>query len=408
MRGRIGLGLVAGLGIVVMGSANNGAADDSLFKMPEKTETRWSSFENPTAAKGAGGAANEGAKGAAFAPIPAGETATLLDIEGSGTIRRMWFTLNARGPDTLRALRFRCYWDGAEQPAVDVPFGDFFGAILGEMREFDAALFSNPEGRSLNATVPMPFRTAARITITNESEDELRQLYYDINLTINEEHSADTLYFHATWRRERWTNLGEDFTILPKLEGRGRFLGTHIGIIGHPDNVGWWGEGEVKMYLDGDAELPTLIGTGTEDYVGAAYGQGEFANRYQGSLIVDNDRDRYAFYRYHIPDPVYFHEDIRVTIQQMGGSSKQNVQKLLREGVEVTPVSVFAHKFFPLLEMDADLDDIRIPEGWTNMYRRDDVCATALFYLDRSTNGLPPLADVDARVQAVAEIGLRP
>jgi len=377
-------------------------AASELYTLPEDVDTRWVSFENPTGAPGAGGTANQGAKGAAFKPVEPGEEMVLLDMEASGTIRRMWFTLADRSPRALRSYVLRMYWDGAVTPAVEVPFGDFFGHTHGDMRPFEAALFSSPEGRSFNCIVPMPFRESARVTFTNESSERLDQLYYDINLTVNETHVDNLLYFHAHWRRERWTELGKDFAILPQVSGAGRFLGAHIGILGHPDNDGWWGEGEVKMYLDGDTNLPTLIGTGTEDYVGTAYGQGEFANQYQGSLIIENNKRRWTFYRYHIPDPVYFHEDARVTIQQMGGSSRGAVIDLVKKGVEVQPISIHnADAFIPLLEDGRSVDDPSLPDGWTNMYRRDDVCATALFYLDQAENSLPRIQDLQERTQAI-------
>lgn len=370
--------------------------------MPDWVETRWFSFENPTGAAGGGGQANRGAKGAAYRRIAAGETVVLANVEDSGTIRRMWFTLRDRSPRALRSYVLRIYWDGAETPAVDVPFGDFFGASLGVVVPFATDLVASPEGRSFLSFIPMPFRRGARVTFTNESDEDLLQLYYDIDVTVGETHSDDDLYFHACWRRERYTELGHDFTILPRVEGRGRFLGTHIGVIGHPDNRGWFGEGEVKMYLDGDREWPTLVGTGTEDYIGTAYGQGQFVNRWQGSLIMDNEHQRWAFYRHHVPDPVWFRKSLRVTLQQIGGHRKEKVQELVEKGVEIEPVSVQNDEVFHgLLDEARSLDDPDLPDGWTNMYRRDDVSAVALFYLDRPENGLSRLAPVDERVEAI-------
>lgn len=381
-------------------------AMDDLFRLPPDIASRWASFENPEAAKGAGGKANAGAKGAAYQPVAAGEEKTLLDFQGTGTIRRMWFTLRNREPEALRAYVLRIYWDGATRPAVEVPFGDFFNAILGRTSPFENALFSNPEGRSFNCIIPMPFRSHARITFTNESQTDLPQLYYDVDFTVGDAHAEDMLYFHAAWRRERWTTLARDFEILPRITGAGRFLGTHIGIIGHPDNVGWWGEGEVKIYLDGDTDYATLVGTGTEDYIGTAYGQGEFINRYQGAPWADNAARRWTFYRYHIPDPVYFRSDIRVTIQQMGGAGKEAVLKLLEKGAAIKPVSVQTDtEFFGLFESDPprDIRKDSLPGGWTNMYRRDDVSAVALFYLNRPENGLPPIAPLAARTEGLKE-----
>ncbi|GMV91064.1 MAG: hypothetical protein AMXMBFR82_08420 [Candidatus Hydrogenedentota bacterium] len=377
------------------------------YKLPEGAETRWSSFENPDGARGAGGAENAGAKGAAFAPLPAGESVILMQAEGSGSIHRMWFTLRERQPQMLRALKLEMFWDGASTPAVSVPLGDFFGAILGRPVAMENELFANPEGRSFNMYIPMPFKRGAKVVLTNESDRDVEKFFYDINYVLTPEPDESDLYFHAYWRRERWTTLMQDFEILPAVNGAGRFLGAHLGVILHPDNLGWWGEGEVKMYLDGDRDLPTIVGTGTEDYIGTGWGQGEFQRRYQGSLIADGEHGQYAFYRYHIPDPVYFHKNIRVTIQQMGGASKKEVMALLNKGVEIKPVSLdYDGKFIKLFEQDHEVD-IRKHEApddaWTNMYRRDDWSAVAFFYLDKPENGLPPLAPVDARTEALLE-----
>jgi hypothetical protein len=143
-------------------------------------------------------------------------------------------------------------------------------------------------------------------------------VWYDINYTEVKRQPTDAMYFHATWQREPRTELGKDFEILPRVRGKGRYLGANLGVIGGPEYRGtWFGEGEVKVYLDGDTTLPTLVGTGTEDYIGTGWGQGEYRGRIHGSTVSDSTNDLYAFYRYHLDDPVYFHEDCRVTIQQM-------------------------------------------------------------------------------------------
>ena len=393
--------------VIAMAFAFTVVADaEPLYRMRDDVQSRWISFENPTGAKGAGGQANRGAKGAAFESVAAGEEKTLMDVSGGGLIHRMWFTMANRTPKMLRSYVLRMYWDNAEKPAVEVPFGDFFGAVLGEMTAFESELFSSPEARSFNAFVPMPFRTRARITFANESDEDLPALFFDVSYSLFDHGDEEPLYFHASWRRERWTGLGEDFTILPTLHGRGRFLGAHIGIIGHPDNLGWWGEGEVKIFIDGDDQLPTLVGTGTEDYVGTGYMQGEYSHRYQGSLITNNVDLYWTFYRHHVPDPIYFHRDIRVTIQQIGGAMQEFVKEMLDGGVEIIPISVSTpDSHVNLFDSDPPrmLDDPDIPYGWTNYYRRDDVCAVALFYLDKPESNLPPIAPVAERTEAIGE-----
>lgn len=387
---------------VILSSVLWPACAEKWYEKPSGAETRWSSFENPLGTKGFAAVENQGGKGHAFDSLAPGESKILLDVQGSGIIDRMWFTINDRSAKRLRQLKLEFFWDGAPTPAVSVPFGDFMGAILGRPEAFESELFANPEGRSFNCYIPMPFRKSARMIVTNESDQRLRLLFYDINYTLGVRHSRNTLYFHAYWRRENPTVLRRDFEILPRIEGSGRFLGSHIGVMARKENRGWWGEGEVKMYVDGDGAFPTLAGTGTEDYIGTGWGQGTFSQRYHGCLVADATKQQYTFYRYHVPDPVYFDKEIRVTIQQMGGDGKTSVIQMIEEGVPIVPVSVaYGDTFVKLLEGDTpvDLKTHDSPSGaWTNYYRRDDVCATAFFYLDRPENGLPPLAAVAERI----------
>jgi hypothetical protein len=248
-----------------------------LFRKPKGTVTRWSSFENPAGAKGVGGMENEGAKGHAFDDIAAGASRTLMDVTGSGRVTRIWLTIADRSPKMLRSLRIDMYWDDAKMPAVSAPLGDFFGVGLGRRVRFETALFSDPEGRSFNCSIPMPFRTAAKIVITNESDKRLSHLFYDVDYLLTDEPDTEALYFHAHWRRERPNTLGEDFAVLPKVDGAGRFLGCNVGVVTDPVyGRAWWGEGEAKIYLDGDGAHPTLVGTDAEDYIGAAWGLGKY------------------------------------------------------------------------------------------------------------------------------------
>ncbi|MBN1901351.1 DUF2961 domain-containing protein [Candidatus Sumerlaeota bacterium] len=380
------------------------AQTHDLHRKPKGAYTRWASFENPAGEKGLGGMTNDAAKGAAFMPLDAGESKTLLNVKGSGTITRMWFTVNDRTTDTLRSLKLDIYWDDAGTPGVSVPFGDFFGVMGEEPVAFESALFSNPEARSFNCYIPMPFRKSARLVMTNETGTKLRLLFYDIDYILNVKHEKDALYFHACWRREKPTALRKDFEILPKVKGAGRFLGANIFVSANPIYTGWWGEGEVKMFLDGDAIFPTIVGTGTEDYIGTGWGQNKFSHAYQGCLVCNEKKGRYMFYRYHVPDPVYFDKDIRVTIQQMGGDSKAKVIEMQKKGVPLVPVSVAYHdRFIRLFDLPqpVNLEQHDSPMGsWTNYFRQDDVCAVAYFYLDKPENGLRPLAPAPERTIA--------
>ena len=185
---------------------------DDMFRMPPKqVRTRWYTFENRNAEKGAGGQANFGRKGAPNTPLANGDTLVLADIAESGTVRRIWMTLFHMEPAALRGLRIEMYWDGASKPAVQAPLGDFFCMSMGHMVPFENALFSSPEGRSFNCIVPMPFRKAAKILLINESGSD-NGVYYEVDVTLGDRHDDQTLYFHAYWRRENPTTLRQDYS----------------------------------------------------------------------------------------------------------------------------------------------------------------------------------------------------
>ncbi|MDP8914532.1 MAG: DUF2961 domain-containing protein, partial [Pseudomonadota bacterium] len=198
------------------------AGPDAPLYEYQRSETRWASPENPTGAKGAGGRENRGAKGHAFETIPVGKSHVLADIKGAGIIDRMWMTIEDRSPEALRGLKLEIFWDGAATPAVSVPLGDFFLHGAGEMVPMETALFSSPEGRSFVSYVPMPFRKGARVVVANESGKQVNLIFYDINYRLMRSQPKDSLYFHAWWSRDRATKLGEDFRILPRIQGRGR------------------------------------------------------------------------------------------------------------------------------------------------------------------------------------------
>lgn len=369
------------------------ASAQALYELPADIETRWASPENPRGERGRGGEVNAGRKGAAHFPLAAGASRVLAEVSGgSGTVRRIWMTMQDRSPKMLRGMRLDFYWDDARTAAVSVPVGDFFGVGLGRMAPFESALFSSPEARSFNALVPMPFRRSMRILLVNETDSAQPSVYYDVDYTLGDRHGADMLYFHAGFRRENPTTLQKDFEILPRIVGKGRFLGTNIGVIADGRKYGksWWGEGELKIYLDGDSKLPTLAGTGTEDYIGAGYSLGAYAHQYQGAPIVDDARHHYAFYRYHVADPVYFRKDIRVTMQQIGFLYSE-------DGTPQTPIEGPAYAAGPGLR---ELDLKKLPR--LQLYERaDDWSAVAYFYLDSPETPLPPLAPVAERVKGL-------
>jgi len=369
------------------------------FQYDENAASRWSSPENRNGVKGKGAMENLGAKGHASDPIESGATSTLLDVDGSGIINRIWITVSDRSPEMLRSLKLEMFWDHDPKPAVVVPLGDFFGVGLGKTASFQNALFASPEGKSFVCLIPMPYKKGALIRITNESGKRLSHLFFDVDFLQTTSWQDDWLYFHAFWSRDTATTLGKDFEILPAVAGKGRFLGVNIGINANPIYPeSWWGEGEVKIYLDGDNKTPTLVGTGTEDYIGTGWGQGFFANNYSGCLVADEKKLQWAYYRYHIPDPIYFGSACRVTIQQMGGNMKSKVLEMQKSNTPLIPVTIDKDgKPFPLLAQKSALSDPSLPEGWANFYRSDDVSATSYFYLNTSSSQLSSLQPLSIR-----------
>ena len=367
-------------------------SEQSLFAMPKGVQSRWASAENWRGEKGAGGQAGQGRKGSAWFPLRAGQQQTLAEVTGtSGMVRRLWCTIRDRSPQMVRSIRLDIYWDGAATPAVSAPIGDFFGHAAGRCVPFQSALFSSPEGRSFNCCIPMPFGSGMKIVVTNEGTTDLSHVFYDVDYTIGDAFGDDLLYFHTHWRRENPTTYQADYAVLPRVEGRGRFLGMSVGAIADTDRYAdsWWGEGEIKVYLDGDGDFPTLCGTGVEDYVGNGWAGNSdvtYSHAYQGFPLNDLQRQEFAFYRFHIPDPIYFYQDIRVAVQQIGAAW----EKAWVDGMQATGETIYDTQMQPV--------DLAKPGALGLFEREDDWSSCAYFYLDRPENGLLPLAPVTERV----------
>lgn len=323
---------------------------NSLGSMPFLThgKSRAITAENPTGEKGKGGMASgklgPSRKGNAYLKdIQPGDTATLADIDGTGIIKHIWITVDQKTTDAdtyvLRDLVIRMYWDNEDNPSVECPLGDFF--CCGFARE--CIINSEPvaviPNRGFNMYFPMPFRKHARITIENQHKNTIHAFFYQIDYTLYDELPEDTAYFHAQWKRERLTELKKDYTIVDNIKGKGYYVGTYLGITALERF--WYGEGEVKFYIDGDEEYPTICGTGTEDYFGGSW---SFANQVDGKTVEQNYSTQYlgypyyskndklvhnpyhnddtlperGFYRWHIQDPIFFEENLRVTVQQIG------------------------------------------------------------------------------------------
>lgn len=378
------------LSILLLGLAQD-AASQQLYDIPEGVESRWISFENLSGAKGEGGKAGNGRKGSFYKAVKPGATLMIADIRGPGVIRRFWGTV--RGvPEILRGMVVRIYWDDQTIPSVEAPLQDFFGVPFARQVKFESALLSNPEGRSLNSFIPMPFKKRARVTIENQSPRECEAFAFDINYTIGDRLPDKLAYFHARYRRENPTTPKRDFEILPLVSGQGRYLGANIGIrtVGDYQAPIWFGEGEIKVYLDGDREWPTLVGTGTEDLAGAAWGLGKFSHLYQGNLLSEKEDGLWALYRYHVPDPVYFRRDIRVTLQQIAGASVKQILEHIRP--EAYPELTETHgRFDPAMYSD--------PRKWLNFEVPQDVCATAYWYQTLPSPNFGPLEPYESRMR---------
>jgi hypothetical protein len=300
------------------GALAQGPAD--LIHQPYLLDTglvsRSISFENPTGAPGEGGKAasnlGPGRKGSPMRNVKPGETVQLADIEGPGTIRHIWIT-TAREPAVLRGLVVRAWWEGQEHPSIECPVGDLFGFAHGKVMPFQSAVHSVGPSAGMNLWLPMPFAKRAKVSLTNESDKQV-PLFYQLTYTLGDKHPADVGRLHVLFRRENPTTEKIDFELLPKRTNKGRFIGSVIGIRNlHPGQ--WWGEGEVKVYMDGDTQSPTIVGTGSEDYVGLSWGVQQVQYLYNGCSL--NQKEFISMYRWHLPDPIAWQKEARIAIQQI-------------------------------------------------------------------------------------------
>ena len=358
---QIGLTLLALAAFVQAGGAQSdkgktfnglGMGMGSLSRL-SKAQTRSISPENFTGEKGQAAMSTDGpaAKGAArelgqgwkvspYVRVPAGETFVMADVKGEGAIQQIWLT----PAGTWRFAILRIYWDGETEPSVECPVGDFFACGWGQYAQVSSlAVCVNP-GSAFNCYWEMPFRKGFRMTIENIAAKPRPNeaptanqftVYYQINYTLTEV-PDDAAYFHAQFRRVNPLPYKDVYTIVDGVKGWGHYVGTYMawGV----NNNGWWGEGEIKFYLDGDSAFPTIAGTGTEDYFCGSYDfdakapdgsiqYHEFTTPYTGlPQVLRGDghyqvQQRFGLYRWHIMDPVRFEKDLKVTIQALGWMS---------------------------------------------------------------------------------------
>ncbi len=300
-------------------------------------KTRSLSAENFMGEKGKGGMATDGTgakaardlgRGWKISPsvvVKAGTTFEIADIEGPGAIQQMWLTPSG----TWRFCILSIYWDNEKTPSVECPVGDFFGMGWGKYAHLNSLPVCVNPGSAFNSYWEMPFRKHCRMTFENIADEDVT-LYYQVNYTLTEV-PDDVGYFHAQFRRTNPLPYKEDYTIVDGVKGKGHYVGTYLawGV----NNSGWWGEGEIKFFMDGDKKWPTICGTGTEDYFCGSYGfdvggqYREFTTSYVGmhQVIrpdgVYQSQQRFGLYRWHVMDPVRFQKDLRVTIQALGWQS---------------------------------------------------------------------------------------
>jgi len=293
-----------------------------LTKVSPVLDSRAITFENITGERGAGGKVADGRKGMPQRIIKTGERVVIADVDGPATIRHIWMTFPAAPPESMRALYMEVFYDDMTEPSISVPCLDFFGATLGRPTAMNTALTAIQEGRGFNSFIPIAFGDHIRIEVVNGSDRDM-SFFYQLDYTLGADPDAGRL--HVTFRRQNPTTLKQDFVIEDGLRGPGRFLGCVVGIRCIDEGV-WYGEGEVKVYKDGDTDFPTICGTGLEDYVGSAWGMGPHVSFYAGSQLdvrangngPDGNPDYLGFYRWHVLDPIMFERDMKVTIQQIG------------------------------------------------------------------------------------------
>lgn len=342
----------------------------NLFRLSD-AQSRSISPENFTGEKGKGGMATDGTgkvaardlgqtwKVSPSVRIPAGDTFTLGEITGSGCIQQIWMT--PTGDWRTSILRF--YWDDETTPSIECPVGDFFACGWGKYAQVNSLAVGVNPGSAFNCYWQMPFRKKARITMENIGKKEMR-LYYQINYTLTTV-PADAAYFHAQFRRVNPVKAKDVYTILEGVKGRVHYVGTYMAW--EARSPGWWGEGEIKFYMDGDRDWPTICGTGTEDYFCGSY---DFVNRetkkyvtfsgpYAGlAQVLPPDTgyvppQRFSLYRWHITDPIRFEKELRVTIQALGWQSDSAGRKYLPLEDDIASVAFWyqtePHAAFPQL-----------------------------------------------------------
>ena len=373
------------VGIERMGMRSQLAGDPLGLALVKSSVSRSINAENPRGEKGRGamsaGELGPGRKGSpCIRNLEPGSSVVLADIEGTGVINHLWFTVADRTSDAdryvLRDLVLRIYWDDEQTPSVECPLGDFFCCGFGQVCRVNSLPIQVVPTGGMNAYFPMPFGRHARLVLENQHVNIVPALFYQIDYSLQDDPlPASTGYFHAQWRRQKVTVPGQDYVVLDGVRGRGQYIGTYLAL--SVLERYWWGEGEFKFYIDGDEAYPTICSTGTEDYFGGAWsfavpsaeGTSEqtYCAPFCGYPFYSNHdysiRNRYhnddcppmrGLYRWHIPDPIRFEQDLRVTWQQIGSG----FQGAFERSDDVSTVAYWyqlePHGAFPALPLARD------------------------------------------------------
>jgi hypothetical protein len=352
----------------------------SIFLEAKDVKTRSISAENPTGAKGAGALAEPGAdnphalglgKGWKVSPcltLPPGAQTTLAEMEGPGLLQHIWITVH---PSQWRRLILRIFWDGEVIPSVAVPLGDFFCNGWGKHCQVNSQPVAvNPMG-GFNSYWPMPFKRHARITIENMGDEKVDGFFFQVTYALCDL-PENTLTFHAAWNRSRPVAESHEHVILEDVQGAGQFVGLYMAL--RATKNWWWGEGEVKFFLDGDQENPTICGTGTEDYFGGAWcflvrgryrtyttpylGMPQVLRGWRLGLFPRGVR--FGLYRWHILDPVCFSSDLRVTVQDLGFDLSRKPHGFFRKDDIATTAFWYQHEPHQAFNTTFDRSVLRI------------------------------------------------
>ena len=353
----------------------------NLYRLSD-AKSRSISPENFTGEKGQGGKATTGTGANASRDLGQGwkvspsvvikskTTFTVAEIEGSGSIQHIWMTPTGN----WRYSIFRIYWDDEKEPSVETPVGDFFGMGWGKYSPLHSLPVAVNPGSAFNCYWPMPFRKKCKITMENIGNENM-VLYYQVDYILTDVPN-DAAYFHAQFRRVNSLPLKENYVLVDGIKGKGHYVGTYIAWGVH--NNGWWGEGEIKFFMDGDTQFPTICGTGTEDYFCGSYDfdtkkknatgveevdYTEFNTPYSGlHQVIRGDghysiMQRFGMYRWHIPDPIRFEKDLKVTIQALGWRNDGRYLPLHDDIASVVYwYQTEPHGAFPKLPSKDDLD----------------------------------------------------